>query len=283
MSIRSGAERVIAGRCAVVTGGARGIGLATAEMLLREGLRVAIVDLDADLAQEAARSLATVGPEVRAWGLDVRDRASFAATIATIEKELAPVDVLVNNAGIMSLGGFLEQDPLLDDRQLDVNVRGVIHGMRAVLPGMIRRGRGHVVNIASVAGKVGVPHAAVYAATKHAVVGLTEAAHNEFRDTGVSFSYVLPGIVETELTAGTGRLRYPPRIQPVDVGGAVVHALRTGQVDVYVPRFTRLSAVLPSLLPRRLVERVGRLFGIDQVFATVDEKARAAYRERMVR
>jgi short-subunit dehydrogenase len=277
------AERVIAGLCAVVTGGARGIGLATAEALLREGLRVAIADLDGDLAQQAARSLGSIGPEVRSYALDVRDRAAFDGLVGRVERELAPIDVLVNNAGIMSLGGFLEQDPLLDDRQLDINVRGVIHGMRAVLPGMVRRRRGHVVNIASVAGKVGVPFAAVYAGSKHAVVGITEALHNEYRDTGVSFSYVLPGIVETELTAGTGRLRYPPRIQPSDVGEAVAHALRTGEVDVYVPRFTRLSAVLPSVLPRRVVERLGRLFGVDQVFAKVDAAARAAYQARMGR
>ena len=277
------AERVVAGRCAVVTGGARGIGRATAEALLREGLRVAIADLDGALAVEAARALSSIGPEVRGYPVDVRDRAAFEALIARVEAEMAPVDVLVNNAGIMSLGGFLEQDPILDDRQLDVNVRGVIHGMRAVLPGMVRRGRGHVVNIASVAGRIGVPYAAVYAATKHAVIGLTEAVRHEYRDAGLSFSYVLPGIVETELTAGTNRLRYPPRVQPSDVAAAVVHALVSGDVDVYVPRFTRLSAVLPSLLPRRVVEGLGRLFGIDRVFQNVDAAARAAYAERMTR
>lgn len=277
------ADRVIAGMCAVVTGGARGIGLATAERLLREGLRVVLADLDGPLCEESARSLASIGPEIRGLQLDVRDRDAFAAFVERVERELAPIDVLVNNAGIMSLGGLLSQDALLDDRQLDVNVRGVIHGLRAVLPGMVRRNRGHVVNIASVAGKVGVPYAAVYSATKHAVVGLTEAVHHEYRDTGLRFSYVLPGIVETELTSGTGSLRYPPRVQPADVALGVVHALRTGEVDVYVPRFGRLSAVLPAVLPRRVVERLGRMFGIDRVFENVDAEARAAYRERMSR
>jgi NAD(P)-dependent dehydrogenase (short-subunit alcohol dehydrogenase family) len=93
--------RVIAGQCAVVTGGARGIGLATAEALVREGLRVAIVDLDGALAVEAARSLARIGPDVRGYPLDVRDQAAFHGAVARIEQDLAPIDVLVNNAGIM--------------------------------------------------------------------------------------------------------------------------------------------------------------------------------------
>lgn len=275
------AERVIAGMAALVTGGARGIGRATTEALLREGVRVAIADLDLPLAEQTAAALAGIGPEVRAVALDVRDRDAFAALVARLEREWAPLDLLINNAGIMPLGPLLEQDPLLDDRQIDINLRGVLHGMRAVMPGMVRRGRGHVVNIASVAGKVGVPYAAVYAATKHGVVGLTEAARHEYQEAGLSFSYVLPSIVNTELTSGTKRLRYPPPIEPEDVAAGVIRALRTGEVDVYVPRFTKLSAVLPALLPRRVVEGVGRWFGIDKVFERLDGDARAAYQARI--
>jgi short-subunit dehydrogenase len=276
--------RVIAGQCALITGAARGIGLATAEALLREGVKVALTDRDGGLAEEAARQLEPLGP-VRAYELDVRDAAAFRDLVERVGRELAPVDILVNNAGIMSLGGFLEQDAVLDERQIDVNLRGPIHGIRAVLPGMIARGRGHVVNVASVAGIVGVPNSAVYAATKHAVVGLTEALHNEHADSdlGLSFSYVLPSIVKTELTAGTRRLRYPPPVEAADVAQGIVRALHTGRVDVYVPRFGRIARILPALLPRRVLERVGRVFGVDQVFAGIDSAARAAYQERIRR
>ncbi|MEQ1508360.1 MAG: SDR family NAD(P)-dependent oxidoreductase [Myxococcota bacterium] len=273
--------RVIAGSTAVVTGAARGIGRAIAEALVREGVKVALVDRDGPLCEQACRELAGIGPAVRAYPLDVRDGPAFAAVVDQVGAELGAVDILVNNAGIMSLGGFLDQDPALDDRQIDVNLRGVIHGMRAAVPGMVRRGRGHVVNVASVAGKVGVPNAAVYAATKHAVVGLTEAAHHELHDRGVWCSYVLPSLVDTELLSGAGRLRYPPVVKPAQVAAAVVHALRTGEVDVYVPRFGRLAAVLPAVLPRRVVETVGRWFGIDRVFDGVDPAARAAYQGRL--
>lgn len=275
--------KVISGQCALVTGAARGIGRAVAEALIGEGVKVALADRDGPLVQSAAEALSRTGAPARAFALDVRDAAAFGDAIARIESELAPVDILINNAGIMSLGGFLDQEPTLDERQIDVNLRGTLHGIRAVLPGMLARGRGHVVNIASVAGVVGVPYSAVYVATKHAVVGLTEALHNEYLDTapGLSFSYVLPGIVETELTSGTRRLRYPPPVQPADVAQGVVRALRTGRVDVYVPRFGRMARLLPVLLPRRLLERVGRMFGVDQVFATVDPSARAAYQARI--
>ncbi|MEZ4237197.1 MAG: SDR family NAD(P)-dependent oxidoreductase [Myxococcota bacterium] len=276
--------RVIAGQTALVTGAGRGIGRATAEALLREGAKVALTDRDEDVVQEAAAALQGLGP-ARAFALDVRDPAAFRQVVEDVGAALAPVDILVNNAGIMSLGGFLEQDPLLDDRQIDVNLRGVLHGVRAALPGMIARGHGHVVNVASVAGVVGVPYSAVYAATKHAVVGLTEALHNELArsDLDLAFSYVLPSIVQTELTAGTRSLRYPPPVKPEDVAQGVVRALRTGRVDVWVPRFGRTARILPALLPRRVQERLGELFGVDRVFDGIDEAARAAYQARIRR
>ena len=281
------AERVIAGECALVTGGARGIGRAVASALLKEGLRVALTDLDGEAVRRTADELAKIAPggesAVRAYTLDVSDSAAFEAVVEQVERELAPIDVLVNNAGIMCVGAFLQQDPKLDSRQIDVNLRGVIHGVRAVLPRMVKRRRGHVVNIASVVGKVATPYVTVYSATKHAVVGLTEALRYEYEDSGVSFSYVLPSFVNTELISGTGRLRYPPPIEPDDVANAVVRALRYGLVDVYAPRFGKLGAVLPALLPRRVVEGIGRWFGVDRVFREVDRQRRAAYEERVGR
>ena len=160
--------RSIHGKVVAITGGARGIGKATAEALARKGARVAIGDLDADLAAQTADGLAgeAIGLE-----LDVTKRESFADFLAQVEERLGPLDVIINNAGIMPLGDFVDEDDATAHRMIDINLHGVIYGMKLALPGMLRRNTGHIVNIASQAGKAGFPGGATYCATKHAVVG----------------------------------------------------------------------------------------------------------------
>jgi NAD(P)-dependent dehydrogenase (short-subunit alcohol dehydrogenase family) len=265
-------------RVALVTGAARGIGRAIAAALLDAGGRVALCDID---EQAVLRTAAEMAPRpAHGFGLDVTDRAAFEGVVARVERELGPVDVLVNNAGIMPLGPFLDQPETADRRQMDINVWGVTHGMRVVLPRMIGRKRGHVVNIASCAGKASAPFASMYSATKHAVVGLTEGVRYELRATGVSFTYVMPSLVDTELIDGAHRLRWPPLVRPEDVANATVNAILRGKVDVFVPRAARLSAILPAVLPRRFYEGIGRALGVDRVFENIDVEARSAYDRR---
>lgn len=273
--MRGHARGLRRGAIAIVTGGGRGIGRAIASSLVREGLTVWIADVDDAFGSDTARAIGASFIH-----LDVRDPDAWRAAVDRIRRDDGPVEILVNNAGIMPIGAFLTQDPAADRRQFDINLWGVANGLRAVLPGMIALGRGHVVNVASVAGRVGTPHAAMYSATKHAVIGLTEAVRHEVRSTGVRLSYVLPSLVETELIAGTGRPIWPPVSRPEHVADAVVDALKTGRVEIYVPRAGRLSVLLPALLPRRLTERIGRWLGIDQMFATVDGDRRANYAKR---
>lgn len=272
-----GQPRDLTGVLVAITGGARGIGRATAERFLRRGARVALLDLDLEVAEASARALSGAGGEVRAYRLDVRDLEEFRAVWARVEAAQGPIEVLVNNAGIMSLGAFLDQPEVADQRQIEINLLGVIHGMRAALPGMLARRRGHVVNVASMAGKLGVPFAATYSATKHAVVGLTEAVRLEHRKSGVRFSYVMPIPVKTELLAGTTPMAWPPPVEPEDVAEAIVSAVEGGQVEVFVPGYQRLLAVLPHLVPRPVVEWVARLTHFDRFFGVVDAGARAAY------
>lgn len=269
--------RDLTGLLVVITGGARGIGQATAELFLKRGARLALLDLDLGLCEATARALTDRGGEARAYRADVRELADLVAAADRIEQAQGPIDVWVNNAGIMSLGAFLEQPEAADRRQIEVNLLGVIHGMRVVLPRMVARGRGHVVNVASMAGKLGVPFAATYSATKHAVVGLTEAVRLEHRGSGVSFSYVMPIPVKTELLAGTQPMAWPPPVEPQDVAEAIVHAVQTRQVEVFVPGYQRLLAVLPHLVPRWAVEWIARLTKFDRFFRNVDPGARAAY------
>jgi len=271
-------RRSLSGKVVAITGGARGIGKTTAQALVRKGCRVAIGDLDREPAERAAAEL---GGGTVAIELNVTDRDSFAAFLDEAERQLGPVDVLINNAGIMPVTPFEEETDDSIRRQLDINVYGVIVGTQLAVTRMKPRGRGHVVNVASSAGKAGVPGIATYSATKHAVVGLTEAVRAECRDAGIDLSYVMPITVNTQLIEGLRDQRGVKRVEPEDVASEIVDALETGKVDVYVPRQLRASVVLGALLPRRAREAVGRFMGVDKVMTEVDPSARRSYEERI--
>jgi NAD(P)-dependent dehydrogenase (short-subunit alcohol dehydrogenase family) len=269
------APRSLYGVVAAVTGGARGIGRATAAALARAGARVAIGDLDADLAARTGAEVGALG-----LGLDVTDPESFASFLDEVETALGPLDVLVNNAGIQHLGPFLEEDAAATRRQFDVNVFGVVNGMRLALPRLLRRPEGHLVNVASSAGKIAPPGIATYTATKHAVVGLTEAVRAEHAGSGLEFSIVMPGVVKTEMIAGYEEARGVQKVEPADVADAIVDALRRPRVDVYVPRSLGPVSRFMSLLPRPAREGLGRALKVDRVTWDADRSARAAYEAR---
>src|SRR3954471_15317545 len=243
------ASRPVAGRVVAITGAARGIGRATAEALAREGAQVAIGDLDAEAAQRTGQELGCAAHE-----LDVTDPDSFERFLDWVDNELGPLDVLVNNAGILHLGPFLDEDEAATRRQVEVNLLGVVNGTRLAVRRLRDRGSGHLVNIASSAGKVAPPGIATYAATKHAVVGLTEAVRAEHRDSGIDFSIVMPGVVKTEMIAGSAHSRGVQEIEPQDVAEAIVDALRRPRVDVYVPRSLGTVARVMQMLPRAASE-----------------------------
>src|SRR5688572_26211041 len=234
------ADKDLRGKLVLITGGARGIGRATAVELLRAGARVVIADIDLPLAETTARELTSSG-EIRPMKLDVTQRSEWEQVVEKVERDVGPIEVLVNNAGIMSLGKFLELDENNDRRQIEINVMGVLHGMRAVLPRMQARGKGHIVNVASLAGRVGIPHATTYTATKFAVIGATESLRNELRGSGIDFTYVMPYLVNTELASGTKGLRWPPIVEPEDVARALVAGVRKNRLEVYVPRVGQLT------------------------------------------
>jgi NAD(P)-dependent dehydrogenase (short-subunit alcohol dehydrogenase family) len=271
--------RILAGETVAITGGARGIGRATAQALAGKGMRVAIGDLDLELARETA---AEIGPTATALELDVTDRDSFAAFLDGVEGQLGPLDVLINNAGIMPVGSFVEEDDLTARRMVDINLHGVIFGMKLALRRMLPRNRGHIVNISSQAGKFGAPGGATYSATKHAVVGLTEAVRGELRlmESDIRLSYVMPFVVDTELGGGLGQARTMKTLQPADVAEAILDALQHGTVDVWVPKSAKRTIVFGSLLPRRLSEGVARMMKADKVLAGADPQARRSYELR---
>jgi NADP-dependent 3-hydroxy acid dehydrogenase YdfG len=273
-------SRPIAGRVVAITGAARGIGRATAIALAREGARVAIGDLDVEAARRTAEE---VGHGAAAFALDVTERASFERFVDAVEDRLGPVDVLVNNAGIMPLGPFVAEDDATARRMVDINVHGVLHGMKAVLPRLVARGQGHVVNIASAAGKAPYPGGATYCGTKHFVVGVSETVRGELRGSGVDLSVVMPVVVDTELATGVRTAWGVPRLAPEDVAEAIVETLRRPRFDVFVPRSIGPLTVAGWLLPRRMRELLHRAIKADRVLADVDPGARRGYELRAAR
>lgn len=271
------AKRDLRGTVVAITGGARGIGLATAQRLSAQGALVSLGDLDGELAAAAARRLGGHGGR-----LDVRDRQSFADFLAGTRRRLGPIDVLINNAGIMPMGPFLDESAALTDAQIDINFRGVIHGMQLCLPEMLARGRGHIVNIASLAGRFGIPGAVIYTGTKFAVVGLTEAAAAEYRGRGVDFSAILPSKVRTELASGTEAAgKGIPAVGPDDVAQAVLQTLRRPRLFVAVPGYLHTAAALYPLVPGWLMNLGRRALGDDRILTRLDRHDRAGYEQRL--
>jgi short-subunit dehydrogenase len=269
-------RRSLGGKVVAITGGARGIGKATATALVRKGCRVAIGDLDLQLAEQTAAGL---GGGTIATALDVTDRASFARFLDETERQLGPVDVVINNAGIMPVTAIVDESDDSIRRQLDINVYGVIVGIQLAIERMRPRGSGHIVNLASQAGKIAIPGIATYSGTKHAVVGISEATRAELRGSGVEVHCVMPTVVNTELTAGVGQKLIKP-VEAEDVANEIVDALELGRFDVYVPRSNAIMTRFSALMPRRLSEAVGRLMKADKLMFEVDHGARRAYEER---
>ena len=270
-------RRILSGKVVAITGGARGIGKATAMALVRKGCRVAIGDVDLPLAEQTATAL---GGRTIALALDVTDRGSFADFLDEAERQLGPIDVVVNNAGIMPVTPFAEEGEESVRRQVDINLHGVITGTQLAIERMRPRGSGHIVNIASQAGKAGVPGIATYSATKHGVVGLSEAVRQELRGSGVEVSCVMPTVVNTELTDGVGQ-RWIRPVEAEDVANAIVDALEIPRFDVFVPRANGALFKAVGLLPRNVREGLGRLMKMDRLMTEVDHGVRRSYEERV--
>ena len=269
--------RVLVGQVAVITGGARGIGAATARALVREGMKVAIGDLDAALA---ATTAAEIGAGTIGLQLDVTNRQSFEEFVDEAERQLGPIDVLVNNAGIMPLGPLVDESDETTLRQVAINIMGVEYGTKIALQRFLGRNRGHLINIASTAGKSGFPGGATYCGTKHFVVGMSEAVRAEVRGTNVEIGCVMPALVNTELASGLPSARGVKNVNPEDVAGEIVDALKSPRFDIYVPRSIGPINKVMGLLPRSGREGVARALKADKVLSTPDAQKRLAYETR---
>jgi NAD(P)-dependent dehydrogenase (short-subunit alcohol dehydrogenase family) len=268
------------GRSVAVTGGAQGIGLAIARRLVRDGAQVVVGDVQKDAATRAA-----VEVGCHALPLDVTDAGGFAAYFDESASLMGGLDALVNNAGIMPIGPFLDESDRVTDRTVDIDLRGVLTGTKLAGRHFASQGRGHVVNIASVMGTLASPNAATYCATKYAVVGLGHALRQEWRGTGVRISTVCPGFVRTELIAGMqapGPLERFLVVDPEAVADEVAQVLRLDRSrTVFVPKPVGLSSRLGANLPASVRDLLFRLTGGEAVTGGLDREARAGYQRKL--
>lgn len=234
----------------MITGASRGIGRSVALAAAAKGARVGLIardqaDLEGVLAEAGGRGAIAVA--------DVADPGQLQAALIALAAELGPVDILVANAGIGSYGAFADLSAEEAERIVRVNVLGTVHAIRAVVPGMIERRRGHIVTIGSIAGRIGSPFEAIYAATKFAGVGLTEALVVELEPYGIGVSMVQPGPVATHFGEARGHpydRKRPKAVPPEQVATAVIKAVENRRHEEYVPASFRPAVVIRHLLPR---------------------------------
>lgn len=268
------------GAVILITGGARGIGATTASLFADQGAKVWIGDVDHDVAAATAAGIA----RATALPLDVTDRASWGTAIEEILSVDGQIDVLVNNAGIMPLGAFDQETEAMTDLIIDVNLRGMLNGMRTVLPHMVSRRRGHIVNVASMAGMIPIPGMLTYNASKYGALGASLAARQEYADTGVSVSAILPAAVRTELASGAPLGGGMPTVDPETVAAAIVKTLSTRKARVSVPGWVwRLWSLTETVTPEAIMRIGRRLIDDRRALTSLDAEGRRAYTDRIER
>ncbi|WP_433592583.1 SDR family oxidoreductase [Nocardia sp. CA-145437] len=268
----------IAGKVVVITGGARGIGLATATALQALGAKIAIGDIDETTVKESgtARDFDVYDK------LDVTDQQSFEGFLDEVERRLGPIDVLINNAGIMPTGRVVDEPDQITRRILDINVYGVILGSKLAIARMLPRGRGHVINIASLAGESHIPGLATYNASKHAVLGFTDTLREEYRGTGLEFSSVLPTLTKTELGSGVSLPKLMRAAEPEEIADAIAKLIVAPRAKARVTTVAGIIAQAVGLLPQAVGDAIGRALGSQTAFLDdVDGDARKAYEHRV--
>ncbi|MFH2202461.1 MAG: SDR family oxidoreductase [Elusimicrobiota bacterium] len=242
--------RELQDKVAVITGGAGGIGRAVGLRLARRGVRVALWDLDAKRLKHAQEEFASRDLAVRTYKVDVTDCAAVQRAAAKVRADLGEVDILNNNAGIVFSGDFLAATEEQLSKTVDVNLKSYLWCTRAFLPGMLERGSGHLIFIASAAGLLGVPGMAVYSATKHAVVGFAESLRLELRKAGatnVRTTIVCPSFIASGMFKGVKPPLFTNWLSPDAIADKIVAAVGKDQLYVREPLLIKFVPLLKAL------------------------------------
>ncbi len=257
--------RDLKGKIVLVTGAARGMGKLHAGNFAREGSIVVLSDVDEYALEKTAEELYAGGFRVHAYKLDVSDRDDCFEFAGKVKSEVGTVDVLINNAGVTECYAVLDLSEDSVRRMAEVNYMGYVWMMQAFVPEMVKRGSGHVVNVCSVAGKVGTARMGGYCATKFADIGITDAIRMELRGSGVSFTIVNPGYVATGMFEGA-RVPFITNWQdPQKVADAVVEAVRKNKAEICVPRANvLLVAFMRGLCMPKVIDFMFHVLGADR-------------------
>ncbi|MGV0625107.1 SDR family oxidoreductase [Mycolicibacter minnesotensis] len=269
-------KRAIRDKVIAITGGARGIGFATAQALAEKGARVVIADIDADQVAKSAADLGITGLE-----LDVTQSDSFRDFLNQVNREHGHLDILINNAGIMPTGPFLGYSEQLIRRTIEIDLLGVINGSRLAAARMVARGRGHIINVASIAGRVPAPGLTVYNAAKFGVIGFSEALNSELESYGVRVSTVQPSHTTTELIDGLNTAGIPT-VTPQHVAATVLKVIRTQQLHAYPTTGTQVIGAFGAV-PGPVKRRIMKTQRYRELFMSADANARADYVSRIAK
>lgn len=254
------------GKVAVVTGAAGGIGRCIALACAEEGMQVVLADINEAGSARVAREIEALGQRARSVTTDVRTAAAFERLLERTLTEFGACQLLVNNAGVFHAGGVLDSSDEQWERVIDINLWGVIHGSRVFGRHFVKQGEGHIVNVASAAGLVGVPGMTAYSASKFGVLGFSEVLRWELARSGVGVTMVCPGVVRTDISkaAGVGLehvdlediiQRAPP---PEPLARKILRAVRRNDARVLYAFDSRLIALL-AFFPYRVLDAVGHL------------------------
>lgn len=261
----------VKGKIVLITGGALGMGREVARLFARDGARIVLWDLRQEELDKTAGELKTLGAEVHTYICDVTNRQMVYETADKVKKEVGVVDILDNNAGVVFGGEFLEvpDDKLF--KTIDVNVNGIMWCTKAFLPDMVERNEGHLVNMASAAGLLGVPGAAAYCASKHAVIGFSDTLRLELKKKeirGIRFTVVCPSFVSTGMFEGTKAPLLTPFLSTERMARKIYQAVRKNKLWVREPFMVKTVPLLKGITYTPIMDWIGGLLGMHQSMET---------------
>ncbi len=262
--------RDLKGKRVLITGGASGIGRTLAERLVPEGAELVLVDLNEQGLNETLEAIQSIGGEVAGYTLDITATDSIPRLRDRVHADLGPIDVLVNNAGVVFGGTFLDVPLQKHLQTYRVNVEGVVAMTHAFLPDLLTRPQGHVVNIASAAGFIGLPWGSTYASSKWAVVGFSESLRLELEMTGhhaVKVTAVCPSYVSTGLFEGARPAKTTSVLTPEDLAQQIVQGIKHDDIYVLTPWLVKVTPALKGLLPTRLFDAIAWALGASSSMA----------------